>query len=151
MKAGIAGTSPEPHVAAGCPAGVFQENHRALQLGQSAEDRSGVHAEADRLVEGSGRKIQVEKAIGIAPVALEVPVTCIEKVEPAKLKPGPSVIGGGSQVTTQQPDRHPALARSLQCGRAGGHVRIYRRLGKRLSDQEDGGSCESSRTSAGEA
>ena len=101
----------------------------ALELGEPAEDDAGVHREPDRLVERGGREVEIEKAIGIAPVAVEVPVARVEQIEAAELEPGSAVVGGGGEIAAEQVDGHLALALPLEGGGPGRHVRVDGRLG----------------------
>jgi hypothetical protein len=121
---------------ADAPPRVLDEKHRALQLGESPENHAGIHREPHGLVEGSGREVQIEKAIRIAPMALEVPIACIEKIKAAELKPGPTIVRGSSEIATEQVDRHLPLAAPLERGGPRGNVRIDGRLGRKTAGQE---------------
>ena len=135
------------HATLGRPARVLQKHDRALQLSQPAKYGSGIDREADRLIECRCREIQIEKAIGIAPVALEVPVSCIEKVEAAELKPGPPIIGSSGQIAAEQSDRQSALTGALEGSRPRSHVGVDSRLGTYLSREKCRSDRERSRTS----
>ena len=102
---------------------------RPIDLGDPAEDHARVDRQPHRLVERGRGEIEVERAVGIAPVAVEVPVAGIEQVEAAELEPGPPVVGGGGEIVAQQVDGHLPLALALERGRAGRHVGIDGALG----------------------
>ena len=110
-----------------------------------AEDQPGIDRQPDRLVERRGGEIEVERAVGVAPVAVEVPVAGVEEVEAAELEPGPPVVGGGGEVVAQEVDGHLALALALERGGAGGHVGIDGGLGRAGGDA---GRQAASRTAA---
>jgi hypothetical protein len=76
-------------------------------------------------------------------MAVQVPVAGIEEVEPAKLQPGPPIVGRRGEVVAQEVDGHLALALALERGRSRGHVRVdgalrrqARRPGKHQHDGE---------------
>ena len=99
-----------PGVPAGLPARVLDEDQRALHLGEAAEHEARVHREPDRLLQRGGREVEVEQSVGIAAVAVQVPLAGVVKVEAAELEPGPAVVGSGGEIAAEEVDGHLPLA-----------------------------------------
>ena len=107
------------------PADVLDRDQRAAPASAMPRKTSaGVHRQPDRLLERGGREIQIEKAIGIAPVAVERASHAHREIEAAELEPGPAVVRRSGEVAAEEADRHVALALALQGGRARGDVGI---------------------------
>ena len=83
----------------------------------------------DRLLQRGRGEIEIERTVGLAAVAVRVPIAGVVQIEASELQPGPAVVGRGGEVAAQQVDGHLALALALEGGGAGGHVGIDGALG----------------------
>ena len=104
------------------PADRLDRNQPALGLHDAAEDETRVHRQPDGLLQRGGREVQIEEAVGLPAVPVQVPVPGVVEIETAELEPGPAVVRRGREVAAEEVDRHVPLAFALQGGRARGDV-----------------------------